>query len=138
METEGTVLPETEAEIRTRYDSIESTATGVVREVARAMEFDGEEYDNRITEDVIKTAQDTLFASQLEITIGSRTEYEQWKESAEHEVIEAGSEHVDNVVWHAPPATDTAVAATFQNEPEAAVETLRRQAFGRLYREHLQ
>ena len=46
------------------------------------------------------------------------------------------SENVDNVAWHAPPFAD-AVAATFQNEEDAAVETLRRQAFGRVYRELL-
>jgi len=48
-----------------------------------------------------------------------------------------GSEDVDNVVWHAPPFADAAIAATFQDERDAAVATLRRQAFGRLYRDAL-
>jgi len=137
METEGTLLPETATEAQTQYDRLESTATEVVRELAKAMEFGGEEYDQRVTDDVIQTAQDTLFASRLAVTVGAREEYEQWRETADHEVIEVGSEHVDNVAWHAPPATETAVAATFQDEQEAAVETLRRQAYGRLYRELL-
>lgn len=137
MDTEGTLLPETATAARRQYDSLESTATEVVREVAKAMEFGGDEYDQRVTDDVIETARDTLFASRLAVTIGTREEFEQWQAEADHEVIEVGSEHVDNVVWHAPPATETAVAATFQDKQEAAVETLRRQAFGRLYRELL-
>lgn len=137
METEGTVLPETATEARDRYDRLESTATEVVREVAKVMEFGGEEYDERVTDDVIETAQDALFASQLAVTVGTREEFEQWRETADHDVIEVGSEHVDNVVWHAPPATEEAVAASFQDKQRAAVETLRRQAYGRLYREIL-
>lgn len=137
METEGTVSPETATEARVHYDSLESTAKEVVREVAKAMAFDGDEYDQRVTDDVIETTQDTLFASRLAVTIGTREEFEQWQAEADHDVIEVGSEHVDNIVWHAPPATETAVAATFQDKQEAAVETLRRQAFGRLYRDLL-
>ncbi|MXR51329.1 hypothetical protein GRX03_06880 [Halovenus sp. WSH3] len=137
METEGSFLPETAAAARARYGRLESTAKGIVREVTRAMEFDGDEYDRRVTDDVIETAQDALFASQLEVTVGSREEYEQWRAETDHEVVEVGSENVDHVAWHAPPATGTAVAATFQDKREAAVETLRRQAFGRCYRELL-
>ncbi|MFT4947679.1 MAG: hypothetical protein ACI8TL_001928 [Natronomonas sp.] len=137
METEGAFLPETKAAVRAQYDRLEPTAKAVVREVTKAMGFDGDEYDERVTDDVYETAQDVLFASQLAVTIGTRGEFEQWRESADHDVSEVGSEHVDNVVWHAPPATETAVAASFQDESEAAVETLRRQAYGRLYREIL-
>jgi hypothetical protein len=49
-------------------------------------------------------------------------------------VTELGSPNVDRVAWHAAPFADEAVATTFQNEREAAVGTLRRQAFSRLYR----
>jgi hypothetical protein len=101
------------------------------------MDFSSEEYDERVTDGVIEATRDAMFASQLEVTVGTRAEFEEWRERADHEVVETGSEHVDNVVWHAPPATETAVAATFQDQREAAVETLRRQAFGRLYRDIL-
>jgi len=47
-------------------------------------------------------------------------------------VTVAGSDNVDRVVWHA--FDGEAVAATFQQEEQAAISTLRRQAFGRLYR----
>lgn len=137
METEGSLSPETVTAAQAQYDRFESTAKGVVREVAKAMELAGDEYDERVTDNVFKTAQDVLFASRLAVTIGTREEFEQWQTETDHEVIEVGSEHVDYVVWHAPQATETAVAATFQDKQEAAVETLRRQAFGRLYREML-
>ena len=39
--------------------------------------------------------------------------------------------------WNVAPAAGRAVAATFQDEPEAAVSTVRRTAFNRIYREEL-
>lgn len=133
MDTEGTLRPETAAEARAAYDALESTAAEVVRAVTKAMSFDSEEYDDRVTDDVIETAQDALFASRLAVTVGTREEFEQWREQTDYDVTEVGSENVDNVAWHASPGTEAAVAATYQDEPDAAVQTLRRQAFGRCY-----
>jgi hypothetical protein len=135
MDTEGTFAPETAAEARERYDRLGPAAQVVVKEVAKAMDFDPEEYDRRVTGEVVETARDALFASTLAVRVGTREEYEAWRAEADRDVHEVGSEHVDNVVWHAPPFADEAVAATFQDERRAAVETLRRQAFGRVYRE---
>lgn len=135
METEGTFAPTTQAEARERYDALGPVAQSVVREVTRAMGFETAEYDRRVTESVVETARDALFASMLAVRVGTREEYEEWRETVDHEVHEAGSQHVDNVVWHAPEFGETAVAATYQNERRAAVETLRRQAFGRVYRD---
>ena len=135
MDTEGEFRPETAAEARARYEQLEQTAQVVVQEVTKAMEFDSEEYDRRVTDGVVETARDALFASQLAVMIGTREEYEAWQAETTHEVQEVGSEPVDNVVWHAPPFADEAVAATFQDERQAAVDVLRRQAFGRVYRE---
>jgi len=137
MERVGVFAPETEAEARERYDSLETTAQSVVREGARTMAFDSDEYDERVTDEVIETARETLFASLLAVRVGTREEFQGWQDETDVEVVELGSEHVDNVAWHAPPFADTAVAATFQDEQEAAVETLRRQAYGRLYTEML-
>ena len=134
METTGTFTFESAAEARERYESIGPAAQTVVREVAKAMAFDREEYDERVDGDVVETARDALFASLLEVHVGSREEYEEWRERNDGEVTEVGHERVDRVVWHAGP-TGEAVAATFQDEQEAAVATLRRQAFGRLYRD---
>jgi len=137
METEGTFLPETATEARERYEDLGATAQVVVKEIAKAMDFDPEEYDRRVTSEVVETAREALFASTLAVQVGTRVEYEDWRGGADHDVHEAGSEHVDNVVWHAPPFADEAVAATFQDERHAAVETLRRQAVGRIYRDVL-
>lgn len=133
MDRVGVFAPETEAEVRTYYDCVGPAAQTSVREVARAMDFDREEYTERVTSTVVETARDAIFASLLEVTIGTRDAYDVWREEYDGEVVEAGHEAVDNVVWHAGPE-DRAVAATFQNEQEAAVATLRRQAFGELYR----
>ena len=136
MDTEGTVAPTTAAAARERYEAFGSTAQVVVKEVAKAMEMDRVEYRDRVTSDVVETARDALFASTLEVRVGTREEFDQWVDDHdEYEVRETGSEHVDNVVWHVAPAADTVVAATYQDEREAAVGTLRRQAFGRVYRD---
>jgi hypothetical protein len=135
METEGQFSPSTVAEARDRYEAVGSTAQVVVKEVAKAMGLDAEAYEQRVTSDVVETARDVIFAESLAVTVGTRTEFDDWRAETDHEVTVVGSEHVDNVVWHAPAFADEAVAATFQDECQAAVGTLRRQAFGRIYRE---
>ncbi|SDC32153.1 DUF5809 family protein [Natrinema hispanicum] len=134
MHTEGTFAFESVEDARATYDAVGPAAQTVVREVAKAMAFDRDEYDERVTGDVVETARDALFASLLEVHVGSRAEFEDWHETYDGEVTTVGHEAVDHVVWHVGPG-DEAVAATFQNEEAAAVATLRRQAFGRLYRE---
>jgi len=136
METEGLFAPETAAEARERYEALGPTAQTAVKQVAKAMAFDPEEYDERVTGEVVETAREVLFASMLEVRVGDRESFEDWR--ADHEgweVVEFGSEHVDGVVWHAAPFAETVVAATFHEQRRAAVETLRRQAFGRVYSE---
>lgn len=134
MDTEGRFAPDTAAEARERYEALGRTAQIVVKEVAKAMELDAEEYDQRVTPAVVETARDVLFASSLAVHVGDRDAYEDWlADHGDYDVAELGSEHVDNVVWHAAPAAETVVAATYQDERAAAVETLRRQAFGRVY-----
>lgn len=137
MDIEGEFAPATAAAARERYAALGSTAQVVVREVAKAMAMDADEYDRRVTSDVVETARDALFASLLEVRVGSRAEYGSWLAEEGYDetaVEEVGSEHVGNVVWHAAP-TGAVVAATFQDEHRAAVETLRRRAFGRVYRD---
>ncbi|MDS0476787.1 DUF5809 family protein [Natrinema sp. 1APR25-10V2] len=133
MHTVGTLSPSSAEAARERYEEVGPAAQTVVREVAKAMAFDREEYDERVTGEVVETARDALFAGLLEVRVGSRDEFEEWRESYDGEVTTVGSENVDRVVWHAGPEGE-AVAATFQNEEDAAIATLRRQAFGRLYR----
>jgi hypothetical protein len=135
METEGVFAPETVEAARERYAGLAPAASETIRAATREMDFDSTEYDERVTDDVRGVAQDALFASLLAVRVGTREEYERWRDAHEGDLVEAGSEHADNAVWHDPPWTDAAVAVTFQDEREAAVGTLRRQAFGYLYSE---
>ncbi|WP_436346108.1 DUF5809 family protein [Natronorubrum sp. FCH18a] len=134
MHTVGTFTFESAAAAREQYGDVGPAAQTVVREVAKAMEFDREEYGDRVTSEVVETARDALFASLLRVRVGTREEFDDWRDSYDGEVIVSGHENVDRVVWHAGPEGE-AVAATFQNEEDAAVATLRRQAFGQLYRD---
>jgi hypothetical protein len=136
METEGVFDPETLADAREAYESVGPAARTVVRETATAMDFDRDEYRERVTSDVVETARDALFASLLVVRVGDREMFDAWRADADADVTLLGSEAVENVVWHVAPAGE-ALAATFQNEREAAVGTCRRQAFGRLYRDRL-
>jgi hypothetical protein len=136
MHTEGVFAPETAAEARERYAATGPAAQTSVREVAKTMDFDSEEYEDRVTSSVVATAHEAIFASMLEVQVGTDEEFEDWcgdHPAYEREVI--GNENVDHVVWHAVPFAETVVAATFQEREEAAVGTLRRQAFGSVYRE---
>ncbi len=139
MDTEGTLSPATPAEARTEYESLIPTAKVVTREAAKAMSFDSSEYADRVTADVIASVRDALFASLLEVHVGDRQAFDSWREDhPEYEPVVTGSENAERIVWHAPAFADRVVAATFNDEREAAVGTLRRQAFGQLYREHLE
>ncbi|QGN07609.1 hypothetical protein Hrd1104_10060 [Halorhabdus sp. CBA1104] len=137
METEGLFTPDTRDAARNRYAELRPVADVVVREVARAMDLSSEAFDRHVTETVVETAQDALFASMLEVTVGTRVEFETVCGKRDAELVQTGSENVDRVVWHAPPFADRIVATTFQDAREAAVGTLRRQAFGQLYRDIL-
>lgn len=138
METVGFLSPETATEASESFVELGSTAETVVKETAKAMDFDREEFEDRLTGDVVATAHEALFASLLAVHVGTMDEFDGWQaDYDDYEVTVLGSDQVDNVVWHPVPFAGEVVAATFQNEREAAVGTLRRQAFGRIYREAL-
>lgn len=135
MHTEGSFAPASADEVRERYESLGSTAQVVVKEVARAMGLDPAEYEERVTSDVVATARDVLFAESLRVRVGTAEEFTAWREDFRGDVEVIGTDSVDNVAWHDAEFAGQAVAATFQDEPAAAVGTLRRQAFGRIYRD---
>lgn len=138
METRGLFAPTSATETRDYYEVVGPAAQAVVREVARAIGLDREAYAETVTAEVVETARDAMFASLLEVQVGTMAEWDERKEaleSADVTVTVVGSDHVDRVVWHVATFADAAVAATFQDEPDAAVGTLRRQAFGRIYRD---
>lgn len=136
-ETRGRFTPESWADAEARYEALGPTAQSVVRETARAMAFEKAEYDDRVTGDVIETARQTLFAETLTVRVADSEAFEAWRAAYPGDVRIAGSDSVDRVAWHVSPPAETAVAATFQSEPDAAVGTVRRMAFNRLYRDRL-
>lgn len=136
METEGLFAPETPSEAREQYEAVGPAARVVVRETVRAMDFDAAEYEARVTSSVVETARDALYASLLTVHVGTSTEFDEWTTANPgYEIHRTGSDNVDHVVWHAAPVTDTVVAATFHEERQAAIGTLRRQAWGEIYRD---
>jgi len=138
MKSTGVYEPETVSAAREAYDSVGPTAQIVVKETAKAMEFDSEEYASRVTGDVVETARDALFASLLTTYHGSRETFEEWcVENPAYETELLGSDAVESVVWHPVSFAETVVAASYQAEPEAAAATVRRRAFGRYYRPEL-
>jgi hypothetical protein len=135
METEGSLSPESVDDARAAFDAVGPTAKQVIREAAKAMEFDREEYRERVTGAVVERARNVLFADRLAVTVGTRAEFDAWVDNhPDYEVTRVGGPDVDRVVWHVAPFAGEVVAATFQNERDAAVGTLRRQAFSRVYR----
>lgn len=137
MESRGRLEFDSVEAAREAFEAAGPPARTAVREAAKAMGFDREEYGQRVTPEVVRTVRDVLFASDLLVHVGSREEFETWRDSTGLEVTVVGSERVERAAWHAAPFAGEAVAATFQDEPDAAVETLRRQALGRIYRPHL-
>lgn len=133
-ETRGLLAPETEADVRERFEALGPAAQTVTREVARAMDLSKAEYEDRVTSDVVGTAREALFASLLEVEVGDYEDFEAAQdEYPGADVYENGSPDVDHAAYHYVPFADALVATTFQNEPDAAVATLRRVAFSRFY-----
>jgi hypothetical protein len=138
-ETRGVFAPETAAEARECFESVGPAAQTVTKELAREMAFSKEEYDERVTSEVVETARDALFASLLAVEVGEYAEFAAARtDRPDAEVVQHGSQDVDNAVWHYVPFADALVAATFQDEPEAAAGTLRRIAYGEYYRDALE
>jgi len=134
MNTHGILAPESEADARERFEAVGPAAQTVVKETAKAMAFDADEYDERVTGEVVETARDALFASLLEVRTGTREEYEEWLADRDREVVERGNENVSRVAWH-DALGETVVSATYESEEQAAIGALRRQAFGQVYDE---
>jgi hypothetical protein len=140
METRGVFAPATREEAVERYEEVGPAARVIVRETAKAMEFDADEYAERVTSAVVETARDATFAELLVVHLADREAFDAWlaeSEFAPDDVVELGSDHVDRVAWHPVPFADAVVATTFQDGPDAAASTLRRNAFGRVYRDVL-
>lgn len=141
METQGRLAPETETTAREEYAALADAAQTVTRAVARALDAGdrlrraGTDTDSDSeTARIVATAHDALFASLLAVHVGTAGEFESWVDDTGLDPDVVGSENVDRVAWHPVPFVGRVAAATFQSEPDAAVATLRRRAFGEYYR----
>lgn len=140
MRTEGFLAPETDDEARAIYEDLGPAAQEVTRAVALAIGLDADEYRESVDEEVIGTTREALFGSLLAVRTGDREAFDDWLESpeaADLDVTVEGSENVAHVAWHAAPVADRVLAATYADERAAAIATLRRMAWGRIYRERL-
>lgn len=136
MEERGFLAPETRADVQDAFESLGPAAQTVTKEIAKSMGMDRDEYGERVTGDVVATARDAMFAELLHVYAGTMEEYDAWRD--DHPGFEEdrhGSDDVENAAWHPVLPTDTVVVATYQNEPDAAIGTLRRIAFGGQYRD---
>lgn len=138
MDERGFLAPETRADVQDAFESLGPTAQTVTKEVAKSMGMDRDEYGERVTGDVIATARDAMFAELLHVYAGTIAEYDAWiDDHPEFAEDRHGSDDVENAAWHPVHPTDTVVVATYQNESDAAIGTLRRIAFGGHYRDLL-
>ena len=135
MHTRGLFAPASTAAVRDQYEAATAAADVVVSELVRALPV-AEAAEDRPDDATLQlTATEAIFASLLEVHVGTDEEFEEYVAETDREVETLGSEHVSGVAWHDAPAADHVIAATYENEPDAAVDTLRRQAFATLYRE---
>lgn len=135
METRGHFAPSTEAEVRETYESLAQAAATVTKEIAEANADSRADYQTLIGSETVETAQQALFASMLEVQVGTTEAYDAWL--ADHDELEtelAGAEPVSGRAWHLVSARDVVVVASFEERPDAAVSAVQRQAFGRHYR----
>ncbi len=135
MDTAGVFAPRSTAEARDQFESVAQAAETVTKEIAEAGTESTEAYERLVDPTVVETAQQALFASLLEVHTGTREAYEHWLDS--HDVTEtsmAGTETVPHRAWHPVWPESAVFAVSYQDRPEAAIATLRRQAFGQRYR----
>ncbi|MFW5965497.1 MAG: DUF5809 family protein [Halodesulfurarchaeum sp.] len=135
METHGEWSPETELAVRERYGSLARPAETVTKSIAKTATDTDLAYGSLTAGEVIEAAQQALFAALLEVTVSTTEEFLDWLATAGNPRVElAGPETVDRRAFHHVHPQGVVTAVSFQDKPDAAIATVRRQAFGRHYR----
>ena len=138
MRIDGFLTPESAPAAHDAYEALAVPARDVTRAVVMAMDIEGDDYRQLVDESVTGAAQEAMFGSLLEVRTADREAFDHWcdrPDNAELTVTMEGSEHVANIAWHEAPSVDRVIAATYESQREAAVSTLRRLAWGRIYRD---
>lgn len=100
METRGTFAPETRADALEYYEEVGPVAQVVVREATKAMSFGADEYDERVTPEVIRTARDATFAEMLVVHVGEEGEFDDWLAESEFDEDDVvGSGPTTSTTW---------------------------------------
>jgi hypothetical protein len=135
MDTRGELTPTTAAAAREAYAGLALPAETVTKAVADAGTDSTEAYQSFLDDDVLETAQESLFAASLAVQVGTADEYEAWlADHADLEPSMTGHEDVSGRAWHPVWPREVVAAVSFADSPDAAVATVRRQAFGKFYR----
>ncbi len=135
MDTRGDLTPRTAAAAQEAYAGLALPAETVTKAVAEAGTDSTDAYRSFLDDDVLETAQQSLFAASLAVHVGTVEEYEAWL--ADHGSLEpsmTGHEDVTGRAWHPVWPREVVAAVSFSDSPDAAVATVRRQAFGKYYR----
>ncbi len=136
MDERGFIAPTTVEEAEAVYDDVAPVAREVIREVTVAIDPGGDLYRNEVTPEVLATTRAALFASLLRVSTGPRAAFDAWLDQPPYDEFDIeieGSEHVEHVAWHAAPMANRVLAATYHAERDAAIATLRRMAWGKIY-----
>ena len=138
MRIDGFLTPESARAAQEAYAALAVPARDVTRAVVMAMDIEVDDYHDLVEETVIDAAREAQFGSLLEVRTADREAFDEWCDRPEHAeltVTVEGSEQVANVAWHVAPSVGRVIAATYESQREAAVSTLRRLAWGRIYRD---
>jgi len=125
METRGTFAPETRADALEYYEEVGPVAQVVVREATKAMSF-GADVRRAGHAEVIRTARDATFARCSWSTSTSEGgEFDEWAapKANSTRTMSSGSGPTTSTTSCGPiPFADTVIAATYQEEPDAACQ----------------
>ena len=138
MERRGLLSFDSEADLAEVHQALLPAGETVTKELVDALEYHQGASEVSVTPELVETAHEAIFASLLEVYTGDSDEFEAWlRDHPDLDVHLEGHEHTERRAWHPVGPAGAVLAVTFQQEVEAAIGMVRRQAVGRYYRERL-
>ncbi len=131
----GWVTPADSETLERRLEEFRPVARGLLQELAT---IEPETEGLADSEPAMTVTLRTLFGSQLLVYSGSEAAYDAYVDEHEPADIHTlGAEGVNHVAWHDPAMAGPLVAATFEADPAAAAEVVRRASLAHVYGAHL-